>query len=86
MDLTAVKMEAAQAHVLTLEARLQITERWTPSSSEYQKYHEENVKTQYQKAIDELERLVVMRLFELTKMNASGTGMSPLLHWAMVAL
>ncbi len=67
-------MEAAQDHVLTLEAKLQITERWTPSSPDYKKYYEENVKTEYQKALDDLERLAVMRLFEFNKMNESGLG------------
>lgn len=76
VDLAAMKMEAALDLVLGLEARLQITARWTPSSEEYKKYFDENVRTEYQKTIDELERLVVMRLFELTKMNSSGTGLS----------
>lgn len=70
----ALKMEAAQNHVLTLEAKLQITERWTASSPDYKKYYEENVKTEYQKALDDLERLAVMRLFEFNKMNESGLG------------
>jgi len=42
--------------------------------AEYKQYHEENIKMKYQEAIDHLERLVVMRLFELTKLCSSGIG------------
>ena len=60
--------------VIKLEELLNISEWWTPESPEYTKYHQEIFLTSYWKAIDELEQLVVMRLFELTKMSASGTG------------
>jgi hypothetical protein len=46
--------------VENLETRLGISQRWTASSPEYMQYNEENVKTEYQKALDELEQLVVM--------------------------
>lgn len=53
---------------------ISVSERWTETTPEYQEYEKQGVKLKYKKAIDELERLVVMRLFELSKMNASGTG------------
>jgi hypothetical protein len=53
---------------------LGISERWTGTSAEYIQYYQENIETTYQKAIDELERAVVMRICELTKMKASETG------------
>lgn len=68
------KLQNAETLVCDLETSLQITERWTPTSPEYQKFYQENVTTKYRATIDELERLVVMRLFELTKMSNSGTG------------
>ncbi|KAF8330271.1 hypothetical protein F5887DRAFT_1064156 [Amanita rubescens] len=74
VDLMALKMEAAQGQVLTLEEKLQITERWTTSSADYKRYYAENVETEYQKTLDELERLVVMRVFEFNKVNEPGLG------------
>jgi hypothetical protein len=50
-------------------------ERWTAASVEYQTYHQANVQTNYERALDKLEQLVVMRLFELMKISTSGTGM-----------
>ena len=41
-------------------------------------FYQETVLTNYERALDELERLVVMRLFELAKMSASGTGLCSL--------
>ncbi|KAG6875863.1 hypothetical protein C0992_001989, partial [Termitomyces sp. T32_za158] len=64
----------AEQHVETIENGLGIQEQWTADSADYKEYHQQNIKTSYSKALDELERLVVMRLFELTKMSSSGTG------------
>jgi len=68
--------EATSNLIGKLEAKLGIKTRWTTDHPDYKTYYKENVVTEYQKAVDELERLVVMRLFELTKMGASGTGHS----------
>jgi len=54
--------------------KIPVSERWNETTPEYQEYEKLDLKLKYKTAIDELERLVVMRLFELTKMNASGTG------------
>ena len=43
---------------------------------EYQRYKAEATLVKYRVALDELERLVVMRLFELSKMAMSSTGES----------
>lgn len=74
INLATKKMDAAGDVVHKLEETLNISEQWMDSSPEYIKYHQEVILTSYRKAIDELERLVIMRLFELTKMSASGTG------------
>jgi hypothetical protein len=75
VDLAAEKRAETEHMVERLESLLNISERWTEDSPDFQKFHQENLLTDYWKSIDELERLVVMRLFELTKLSASGTGM-----------
>jgi hypothetical protein len=75
VDTAYSKLQNAEAYVETLENSLNIEERWTTASPEYQSFYQQNVQTNYERALDELERLVVMRLFELTKMSSSGTGM-----------
>jgi hypothetical protein len=52
-----------------------IEERCSSASPEYQSFYQQTVQTNYERALDELKRLVVMRLFALTKMSTSGTGM-----------
>jgi hypothetical protein len=48
-------------------------------SPEYKHYQDEAHLLEYRSALDELERLVVQRLFELSKLGMSGTG-KPLQH------
>ena len=75
IDSAYTKLQNAETLVCSIETNLNIHERWTSSSPEYKKFHEEHVLTNYRTALDALERLVVMRLFELAKMSTSGTGM-----------
>jgi len=49
-------------------------EQWTADSPEYLQVTEFVQRHKYLRAVDTLEALVVQRLFELTKMNHSGTG------------
>lgn len=56
------------------EAKLGITERWTEDSPGWQAATREANELQYQWVIDNLEGLVVSRLFELAKMNRAGTS------------
>ncbi|THU84381.1 hypothetical protein K435DRAFT_589530, partial [Dendrothele bispora CBS 962.96] len=58
--------------VRMLEQRLGITERWTPGTEQWEKTKKMVSSATYQRAVDK--GLVVARLFELTKMNMSGTG------------
>lgn len=51
-----------------------ITERWTPNMQEYKDAKILMSQRTYCRAIDELERLVVQRLFEMTKLGMSGVG------------
>lgn len=60
--------------VVELEVALGITTRWLPHMAEY-KEAEARIHTQeYQEALDDVERLVCQRLFELQKLNISQTG------------
>ena len=75
LDAAFAKLQNAEEFVSTIEMELDIQECWTASNSEYKTFYQENVLTNYSKALDELEQLVVMQLFELAKMSMSGTGM-----------
>ena len=76
MVFSADQIGIAEAVVTLLEAALKISNWWSSTSDEFKKYYQENIKTSYRKAVDEVERAVVMRIWELSKMRASGTGAS----------
>lgn len=63
-----------QTDLNDLEVHLGISECWTSQSPDYQKAIKYMNQRQFQLAVDKLEGLVVQRLFELTKANASETG------------
>ncbi|KAJ7124029.1 hypothetical protein C8R43DRAFT_899278 [Mycena crocata] len=56
-----------------LEWRMGI-ERWEPNSPEWQQTAVMVHRRRYQRALDQLQALIIARMFELTKMNMSGTG------------
>lgn len=62
--------------VQSLEERLGIRrdQRWSRGSEQWNKAEELVGMATYQKALDKLEGLVVARIFELSRMNMSGTG------------
>ncbi len=68
------RLEVATQAVETIERALGIEERWAETTSEYiaTRLYVEN--RHFIRAVDELERLVVQRLFELSKANLAGTG------------
>ncbi|KAG1726327.1 hypothetical protein EDD22DRAFT_789520, partial [Suillus occidentalis] len=79
------RLETARRHALEnyekdlrfvqeLERKLSITRRWTPEDPDWQSAGRLVANRKYQRALDTLEGLVVARIFELTKMNRSGTG------------
>lgn len=51
-----------------------IETRWTPDSKAYKEASVLLVERQYRCAVDHLERLVVQRLFELTKLGMNSIG------------
>ena len=70
----AERQDALSREVNELEVQLGISQRWEPSDSEYiaaARYLDER---SYHRALDELQRLVVQRLFELQKLNVAKTG------------
>ncbi|KAJ6470196.1 hypothetical protein C8R47DRAFT_988867 [Mycena vitilis] len=58
------------------------TERWTPGSEEWSEAAVMVANCRYQRALDNLQLLVIARLFELTKCNMSGTGYKMRKHFA----
>ena len=57
-----------------LERQLNITSRWTRDDVEWNDTEILVRKRRYQRCLDSLEGLIVARMFELTKMNMSQTG------------
>jgi hypothetical protein len=62
------------ATVHNLERKLGVTERWSPLSAKWTATAEMVAKRTYQRSLDQLEALIISRMFELTKMNQSQTG------------
>jgi len=59
---------------IRIETQLAVDQRWEIGGPEYQCFKEEASLGKYRTALDELKHLVVMRLFELSKLSLSGTG------------
>ncbi|KAJ7853198.1 hypothetical protein B0H13DRAFT_1643142 [Mycena leptocephala] len=66
--------DKAANSVQEMEEKMGIEDRWTRASQEYKEAAELVATRRYRGAVNKLEELVVKRLFELTKMNMSGTG------------
>jgi len=74
VDTAYAKLQNCEEYVANLETQLNIEERWTEDSPDYKHNREQVALWDYYEALDELERLVVQRLFELSKLGMSGTG------------
>jgi hypothetical protein len=70
LEVTAKSLGAVQ----DLELRLGITTQWKPGSDAWVKAAKMVSSRRYQRALDQLQGLVVARMFELSKVNMSGTG------------
>ncbi|KAG2124204.1 hypothetical protein DEU56DRAFT_923609 [Suillus clintonianus] len=62
--------------VQALECKLEVEKRWTPHDGEWQRVGRLVANRKYQRALDRLEGLIVARIFELTRMNRAGTGVT----------
>ncbi|KAJ7472629.1 hypothetical protein FB451DRAFT_1134187 [Mycena latifolia] len=69
MELVAKTLEAVQ----DLERRLD-TARWEPGGEKWEAAATMVGRRRYQRALDELEGLIIARMFELYKVNMAGTG------------
>ncbi len=67
-------LDSAEEGVRRLEEVLDIDSRWMPGTPEYTKMSIELGERKYRRALDNLERLVVQRLFELSKLGMNGLG------------
>jgi hypothetical protein len=63
--------------VLELEVQMGIDKRWTPDTPEYIETARYVHDRRYHQALNNLQRLVIQRLFELHRLNLSGIGMYP---------
>ncbi|KAJ7440038.1 hypothetical protein FB451DRAFT_1059100 [Mycena latifolia] len=66
--------DCALADVQESERRMEIGPRWTLESKEWEVAAALSSTRRYRLSINHLEELVLKRMFELTKMNMSGTG------------
>lgn len=74
VDTAYSKLQNTEQLAGHLEVQLGIDKRWEIGSECYSRFREEALLLKYRSTLDELERLVVMRLFELSKLSLSGTG------------
>lgn len=84
VDSSYAKLQHAEALVVHVEIQLAVEARWEIGGPEYTQFKMEARIGKYRAALDELERLIVMRLFELSKLSLSGTG--ELLEWIQFLL
>lgn len=77
---TAARWRLKEEELIRFEEEHNIAERWTPRSPEYIDTSKLLSERTYRRAVDNLERLVVQRLLELTKLGMNGVGESYILH------
>ena len=73
---TFTRWAAKEEELSRYEEEHAIDTRWLPDSDSYKATQKLLVEQSYRRAVDNLERLVVQRLFELTKLGMNGVGMS----------
>jgi hypothetical protein len=73
---TFTRWAAKEEELSRYEEEHAIDTRWLPDSDSYKATQTLLVERSYRQAVDNLERLVVQRLFELTKLGMNGVGKS----------
>jgi hypothetical protein len=68
------RLKMVMSEVIAMEVSMGISVRWTIEHPEYVKILRYIGQRRYEKALDNLQRLVIQRLFELHKMNQSMNG------------
>jgi hypothetical protein len=74
VELAFAKLQNMEVLAVHMQGQLGLESPWTIGGEEYNLYKEEAALGRYREALGELEGLVVMRLFELTKLSLSSTG------------
>ena len=74
------RVASAEESVTRVEEMLEVDSRWTPDTPEYVQLATELKERKYRRALDNLERLVVQRLFELSKLGMNGIGALLVIH------
>jgi hypothetical protein len=75
---TFTRWAAKEEELSRYEEEHAIDPRWLPDSDSYKATQKLLVERSYRRAVDNLERLIVQRLFELTKLGMNGVGKSML--------
>lgn len=60
--------------IIDMEVRMGLVDRWQPSSKEFTDTMRYVRTREYHRALDNLQRLVIQRLFELHNLNLAQTG------------
>lgn len=71
---TLNRLHAVNDSLSLMEDEFGIGVRWLPNSDEFKEAQVLIRERRYRRALDNLERLVVQRLFELSKLGMSGLG------------
>ncbi|KAG1773750.1 hypothetical protein EV702DRAFT_1200889 [Suillus placidus] len=74
VDSSYAKLQHAEMLVAHVEHQLAVEGWWEIGGDEYNRFKMEACLGKYCTALDDLECLIVMRLFELSKLSLSGTG------------
>ncbi|KAI5996379.1 hypothetical protein EDD15DRAFT_2387353 [Pisolithus albus] len=74
VELAYTKLQNAETLAVHIQGQLGLESPWKVGGEEYTHYREEAMLGKYREALGELERLVIMCLFELSKLAMSGTG------------
>ncbi|EGN96573.1 hypothetical protein SERLA73DRAFT_75463 [Serpula lacrymans var. lacrymans S7.3] len=74
IDTVFAQLQNAELMTGDLEVQLNVEKIWEVGDNNYNHYRQEATMVKYRAALDELERSVVKRLFELSKLALSGTG------------
>ncbi|KAG1745409.1 uncharacterized protein EDB91DRAFT_1080328 [Suillus paluster] len=68
------RLASIQHNVISMEPKLSIANWWSPLSAEYQETLTYMTLCKYHKALDNIQHLVVQRLFKLQRLNVSRTA------------
>jgi hypothetical protein len=78
----ALKVQTkAVAAVHDLEDRLDIAAHWIPGDEKWEAVAVMVCRRRYQHALDHLQGLIILQMFELAKCNMSGTDKFLCIHW-----